>query len=288
MAKYCACGCGQEIIEGKQSGKGRFIIGHWCKTQEAREILSMGEARQRAAKSLKQRWQTDRERLFEKVVVPLKSPENEAKRLEALRIVRQTTDMEVNRLNALRSASVRGRISQTLLGRKQSVETKRLKSIALKGKPLSEQNKQGIRMGQKRYWANLTMEEKRVKVSKSCGSLEGRIKAAKAKGRRPTKPELKLEQWLNSHYPNEWRYNGKDRGGLIIGNLVPDFINVNGRKAIIEVFGEYYHDTNKFPNRLTEKETIEHYKKFGFHCLVLWENEVYKEETLKEKMEASF
>lgn len=56
---------------------------------------------------------------------------------------------------------------------------------------------------------------------------------------RPNGYERELLRVLNTFYPNEWEYVGN--GQLIIGGKCPDFVNINGKKQIIEVFGEYWH-----------------------------------------------
>jgi len=54
---------------------------------------------------------------------------------------------------------------------------------------------------------------------------------------KPNKPENKVLNALNKYYPTQWKYTGD--GSLIIDGLNPDFVNVNGHKYIIEVFGMY-------------------------------------------------
>jgi len=53
----------------------------------------------------------------------------------------------------------------------------------------------------------------------------------------PTSPELCLGGLLDKHFPGEWRYTGN--GDTLIGGKSPDFLNVNGQKAVIELFGDY-------------------------------------------------
>lgn len=85
--------------------------------------------------------------------------------------------------------------------------------------------------------------------------------------RAPNKPEKMMETILNKYFPNKWKYVGD--GSLKIGSYNPDFININGKKQLIEVFGDYWHkDSN-----LTEK--AEYYRKYGFETLIVWENELY-------------
>jgi G:T-mismatch repair DNA endonuclease (very short patch repair protein) len=54
----------------------------------------------------------------------------------------------------------------------------------------------------------------------------------------------------------------------------PDFVVRPFRKwkAVIEIFGEYYHRPEE------EKELIERYKEVGVNCLVVWEREIGQED----------
>ena len=57
--------------------------------------------------------------------------------------------------------------------------------------------------------------------------------------------------------------------GLWIGRKNPDFLGTDGRKQVIEMFGLWWHDLSIHPNRPTN------YEKYGFTCLILWEDEVW-------------
>lgn len=85
-------------------------------------------------------------------------------------------------------------------------------------------------------------------------------------GNHQTKPEVKLEKILNESFPNQWIYCGD--GSITINGKSPDFINVDGKKQIIEVFGRYWH------KKEDEQERIDIFSKFGFSTLVFWEDEL--------------
>ena len=109
-----------------------------------------------------------------------------------------------------------------------------------------------------------------------------RTVAAIANGyrRRPTKPEVALDALLQSKFPNQWIYNGDYSHNVIIGGLVPDFVNINGRKQVIELFGAYFHRHTgrnsyiRLPHSRTEEGRVAKFKEFGFDCLIVWENEM--------------
>lgn len=126
-----------------------------------------------------------------------------------------------------------------------------------------------MRIGLKNWWAGLSEEEKEKEITK-------RVSASrKANACRPSEPERYLDNYLQKKYPNEWAYNGGMEQGVLIGNKIPDFVNINGKKEVIEVFGIYWHS----PEEVEEKKA--HYKKYGFDCKVIWEFECYDSEEVE-------
>jgi len=93
---------------------------------------------------------------------------------------------------------------------------------------------------------------------------------------RQTRPEQLMEQLLNELFPGEYKYVGD--GQLIIGGKCPDFANVNGKKKLIEVFGDYWHEGQD------PQERIEFFRQYGFDCLVIWESELEDITTVVEKL----
>lgn len=93
--------------------------------------------------------------------------------------------------------------------------------------------------------------------------------------KRPTNPEKQLEAILIKHLP-EFKYNGDGRLGVTLGGLTPDFVNVNGKKAVIEVFGDYYHSPEVLGDRWQGSELgkIMIYNSLGWRCLVIWASEL--------------
>jgi glutamate synthase domain-containing protein 2 len=91
----------------------------------------------------------------------------------------------------------------------------------------------------------------------------------------PNVPENIVLSVLNDYFPKEWGYTGN--GSFIIGGKIPDFVNKNGYKYIIEVFGDYWHDPKQnksIKHHQTAKGTIKIFSNFGFKTLILWEHEV--------------
>jgi len=69
---------------------------------------------------------------------------------------------------------------------------------------------------------------------------------------RPNKKEKILLEFLDEYYPNQWKYVGDN--SVNIGGRFPDFININGKKELVEMFGKHWHNIFEVSQR------IEHYK----------------------------
>jgi len=100
---------------------------------------------------------------------------------------------------------------------------------------------------------------------------------------KPNKTEIKLYQLLQKIYPNEYKFVGD--GNVTIDGLIPDFINSNGQKKIIELFGTYWHREG-VDYRRTEKGRREVFMKYGYKLLVIWEDELKNKESVIKKIRA--
>ena len=123
-----------------------------------------------------------------------------------------------------------------------------------------EDIKHRLSIARKIPWSDPKRKEELIKKTRM---------AAKIK---PNKLELLLNSLLQSNFPDEWAYTGN--GKLIIDGLVPDFANINGHKAVIEAFGDYWHKGQNPENRMAK------YEKMGYQCLVFWEKDIKKNPAL--------
>jgi len=104
--------------------------------------------------------------------------------------------------------------------------------------------------------------------------------------KRPTKLEQKLIGFIEE-YNLPFKYCGD--GSLIIGGKNPDFVENDGRKICLEIGnkeeksisrkGRNYNSWQEY-----EKQRIEHFAKYGWKCIVIWENELSEQEILSDKM----
>jgi hypothetical protein len=93
---------------------------------------------------------------------------------------------------------------------------------------------------------------------------------------RPNELELRLQKLLDRLVPHEYKYTGD--GSRIIAGKLPDFVNINGQRKIIELFGRNWHDPEEVPQRMAC------FKPYGWNCLVIWDDEFKDMETLKAKV----
>ena len=100
----------------------------------------------------------------------------------------------------------------------------------------------------------------------------------------PTSIELKLTEIITKH-GLPFKFVGT--GEVIINGKIPDYININHKKQLIELFGNYWHSLERTGrNRLEEEENrIKIFEKYNYLTLVIWEDELEKdEEKLVEKI----
>ena len=128
----------------------------------------------------------------------------------------------------------------------------------------------------KAMWTNPVYRRHREKAWRTWWESVARKRAFIAS---PNKLERKVQKALNQWFPKEWRYN---RGIVVLDGMVPDFVNVNGRKAVIEVNGDYWHRTVHPENRKPAR-----YRRLGYRCVVIWEREFKRDPSiLRRKVEA--
>ncbi len=100
--------------------------------------------------------------------------------------------------------------------------------------------------------------------------------------KQPNKKEAQLLLMLDRCFPSEWKYTGN--GGIVIGNLVPDFVDCNSHKLVIELFGDYWHGETCKQAYKSENERRQVFAEYGYRQLVIWERELKDEESVVSKI----
>ena len=123
-------------------------------------------------------------------------------------------------------------------------------------------------------------------------AIETYSEEEKVKGITLSKAEDRVANILREVAPGEWAYTG--RGDINFGfTFNPDFMNTNGKKKIIEVFGCYWHacpkcklngsaDLRKGFDRMDQRAKI--YAQYGYDTLFVWEHEISNISRLKERI----
>jgi len=184
-----------------------------------------------------------------------------------------------------RSEQTRKKISEFHKGRKHTAETEKkmseshkanLPSTAFKkgsipwnkGKKMSEEF--CIKMSQALTGKKLPLNvrEKMSKTHKQlCADPNYVRKRIRAIATKPNKLEILFGDLLDLILPNEYKYVGD--GQFILAGKCPDFLNVNGQKKLIEVFGDYWHaDENP-------QDRIDLFAEYGYATLSLGDRNQY-------------
>jgi predicted RNA-binding Zn-ribbon protein involved in translation (DUF1610 family) len=140
----------------------------------------------------------------------------------------------------------RTKTSNTLKGYRAFRFNKGKKRGTKLGYKCSKEHIEKIRQNMKQQWADPIKREKFMKAIM----------------RAPNGVELKVLDMLNQNFNNEWKFVGD--GQVIIAKFCPDFINTNGKKLIIEFFGDFFHEAK---DEVIRKKV---YKKYGFDTFVIW------------------
>jgi very-short-patch-repair endonuclease len=147
----------------------------------------------------------------------------------------------------------------------ENYEPLRRSSKKLKGRIRTEEHKKNIGIASKERWKN---EEFAKKMFKKFNV-------------KPNKKELILFDIIKE---NNLPFNYVGDGQVIIGGKCPDFLSQNP-KHIIELFGDYWHNKKgNVPYHQTEKGTTEHYNKYGYKTLIIWEHELDNKQDVLNKI----
>lgn len=205
------------------------------------------------------------------------------------------------------SKETRIKIGLKSKGRRLSDETKRKLSLAhkgkstwIKGKHHTEETKKKISIANKGRpsWAKGRhhSEEAKQKISEKITIISRKrwedplwhaqqLRKMHSGGKQgKTRPEKKLEHLLKKLFLGEYAYVGN--GKKWIGHRNPDFININGQRKVIELFGNYWHgkSVTGISNTKHRKARQEHFVEYGYKCCVVWEHELKNKKKITAKL----
>lgn len=125
------------------------------------------------------------------------------------------------------------------------------------------------------YWKNKKMPE----------YVKEKLRQARMKQKIPTKftkPELKFMRIIRRH---NLPYKFTGDGSFWIENINPDFVQTNGKKICVEVWGDYWHSNPEYysynklnrtqiSNLIKDNQKLNILKKYGWQRIVFWEHEL--------------
>ena len=150
-------------------------------------------------------------------------------------------------LDLMQSPESREKASKSLMGHKTSLETREKISKSLRGHIVTPE----------------TLYKIHAALNKSLHI-------------RPNKSEKKLFNILDKLYPTQWVFVGD--WSMTLAGKNPDFVNCNGKKIIIELYGDYWHRNDN------PAERIKIFSNYGYDTLIIWESELCDENKVSEKI----
>jgi very-short-patch-repair endonuclease len=170
------------------------------------------------------------------------------------------------------SLQARMNISKATKGTKISEIARKNIIKGLTGKKHKESTKQKMKKNMLKLWKNPEYREKQLAV------------IFKGYNIKPNKMEEKLNKILQNIFPGEYLLN--IAGDVIIGRKIPDFVNINGQKKLIEFNGDYWHgfELTGRTKEEEEKQRIDHFAKYGYQTLIIWESELNNLQNTREKI----
>jgi len=121
------------------------------------------------------------------------------------------------------------------------------------------------------FAVNFSSRNRRKYCSDTCKGVAWMLGLAQKS--KPTNPEQTIIGITDKYFP-QFKYNGNGNLGVTLARMVPDFVNVNGKKQVIEVFGDYHHTVLATNWKKTELGKKMAYNSVGYDCLVLWQSEI--------------
>ena len=154
-----------------------------------------------------------------------------------------------------------------------------------KGRKFTKEHKEKIRKKNKGKKMSLSSRKKmsktRLKLFKNKIFKNNAIRhLLQTKRNKINKSEKYLRSILYQILPREYKFVGN--GKLILDGLCPDFVNINGQKKIIELYGDYWHNLSGCKERDKRRPKI--YKRYGYKTLIIWQHELKDIINLKKKI----
>jgi len=168
--------------------------------------------------------------------------------------------MRLAHLGKKLSEEHKAKIGLSNLNKKIPEEVRIKISESQKGRKVPKERCDKLKVTMKNLWQNPEYRENQIKQI-----LKGYLK-------RPTSLE---QQFIDLFQQNSLPYKYVGNGSFLIGYKNPDFVNINGEKICIEVRSRRICLIfSKCSPEEYEKRQKEHYSKYGWKCLVFWDDSI--------------
>lgn len=294
--RYCACGCGA-TFSVKTTSPRKFMVGH---NGRGKKMVNRDEVAR--VEKQKQWYQTpegiaEKERRVTRMEAWYSSPEGMADREKKSTMMKagKATEMSELAREAVEKCG-KDEISRRQKEWWESEEGKAHRSemslakigqpSCFKGHHHTEENKRILAISS--HFAGLGRVPWNIGLTKETDQRIGNHsmvmkelwqnsdfvqKQMKARMATPNKLEHSIGVVADYCFPN--RFECVSDGKVIIGGRCPDFIDEENH-LIIEGFGDYWHglEVTGMTNEEAVIERTEHFAKYGYKTLVIWENEM--------------
>jgi very-short-patch-repair endonuclease len=180
-----------------------------------------------------------------------------------------------NSLSYEEKKKVLDRVHNSNIGRKHSIETKLKMRVAHLGKRWSsEESKKNMSEVLRKRWSDSKFKDKMNRLYFSNPEHIKRLCSTN----NPNKSELMLDALIQKILPGEYKINTNGEV-LVLGGKIPDFVNVNGQKKVIEFNGEPWHIDK---SREEEREKL--FRSLGWKMLTIWYKEMKDQKKVEEKI----
>lgn len=173
------------------------------------------------------------------------------------------------------SNKTRKKISKIQKGRKLTPEWREnIKKSAPRGKNHPNYGKKFNNVWNKGLTKKTDRRMRRIskKAKKRWRDIEFTKRIIKSINRKPNKLEKKLKNLIiKNNLPYIYVGNYK----FWIDGKNPDFLHSGGKNKVIELFGDYWHNLDGHPS---PDKRIRDFKRCGYKCLVIWENELRRDQ----------
>jgi len=256
--------CSKYTMEHRDPESRRLALEHSINTNKS------PESRAKRSASSKRMWQdpTYRENLTNKHRLLWQDPEFR----EMMIAASNTDDLKVQRgrvttrrlLEAWKDPDYRAKMSQAS---KEYFDTH---------PEAREEKRKSSSEARLKDWQRPEYRELQKKLAKERWQDQAYVsKLMKALNASPNQVEGRIIRICEEHNL-EFKYNGDFSLGVVLNGLIPDMVNVNGKKQVIEILGDYFHSPEMIGDRKkgSAEGKIEVYSELGFKCLILWESEI--------------